>query len=193
MTATYFFFSEPKIRSHRAIQICGIVTGIFSVLMVIIGTVTFPFPPDPIRAPQFFVFFPATLQDGFGYNLSWLLGLHGLGTLLLFFTLLLITFFVAVLPAGQIAVNARTLKSTAFAIAIAAGLIVGGFLSAPEPNAREYYARGLIYAFLGKYEQAALDMKNALLLTPDAGLEQRIQRTIAQLNQLIQKSRVAPK
>jgi hypothetical protein len=158
--------------------------------MVLISSVTFPYPPDPIKDPHFFVFFPLVLRDGFGYNLGWLLGFHGLGTLLLFFTLLVLTCIVTVVPAGELVLTARKLRLDAMAAACACLLLVMGFLSSPAPDAREYYARGLVYAFLGKYEQASADMNTALLKNSDSELQQRINRAISQLDRLIQQSRL---
>jgi hypothetical protein len=186
MTAAYFFFTEPKIRKNSLLTLAGIVTGVVSILMVIIGTVTFPYPPDPIKDPHFFVFFPMVNHEGFGYNIGRLLGFTGLGTLLMFFTLLVITYLVAVAPAGPlIPPSSRTMKRWAAAAVAACVLITAAFLTSPERDAREYYARGLVYAFVGNYRQASIDMKTALVVNPDKDLEKRIQRTIVQLDRLI--------
>ena len=189
VTAAYFFFTEPKIRANPWLKLAGIITGILSVLMVVIGTATFPYPPDPIKDPHFFVFFPLVPHDGFGYNIGRLFGFTGLGTLLLFFTLLCLTYLTAVAPAGRfIGPSAHAVKQWATAAVVACVLIVAGFWTSPARDAREYYARGLVYAFVGNYRQASVDMNTALIVNPDKDLEQRIHRTIFQLDRLIQQN-----
>jgi hypothetical protein len=187
VTAVFFFFTDARIRSNPALGIAIIATGVISILFVIAGTITFPYPPDVFSDPTFFVFFPLMLNGGQSISIGSLLGLSHFGAVLLFFTLLLTTFLIAVVPSGSLQVSTSLRRDCiASAALVAVFLVVCSWIS-PAPDSRQYYGRGLIYAFCGKYERAAIDMDAALSMNADKELEQRIRHAAFQIRGILQR------
>jgi len=189
-TAAFFFFTLPRIRSNLWFRIAGISTGAFSIVFVIVGTITFPYPPDLFPDPFLFVFFPMIRNGALSLSVGGLLGLSSAGVLILFSTLLLITFFVAVVPNGELHLPGQ-LKKEILASAMALGIfLLVSAKASPAPLSSQYYGRGLIYGFCGKYEEAVIDLNTALIGNGDKGLESRIRHAMVQLNTILQKQQV---
>jgi hypothetical protein len=172
-TAAFFFADEYLEKSlfRRAIFAA---TGIWSVLCVTLGTITFPFPPDNLRDPIFFLHFPLLLNGATGKTLP--------GNPWFFFTLLLCTLLVLTYRQETFG-KSITVAGTAVALAILLFLL--GFLSRPAPSAMEYYARGSVYLYLGKYHNSYSEMQLALTANPDLNARVMIQKRISDLSRLL--------
>jgi len=189
MTAAFFFFTDASVRSNPVLRIAAIASGVVSVLFVLAGTITFPYPPDVFPDPTFFVFFPLFLNAGQSIRLGSLLGLPHFGAVLLFLTLVIVTLLTAVTPSGPLRLSAR-FKRDAFASGalVALFLLCCAFLS-PTPDSKQYYGRGLVYAFCGRYEQASLDMDTALTMNTDKEMGQRIHHAVFQIQGILKQHR----
>ena len=182
ITAAYFFFTDESIRANPVLRIILITSGIVSILLITSGSITFPYPPDPIRDPNFFMAFPLIAHGGYGRNFGTWIGLQTIGPALLFYLLLLVIWIVASFP-----------KKTTI-LAVPSGLLaiiflITVFATSPQPDAREYYARGLVYYFLKKYDFCAADLEEALKHNPDPDLKGRIDRALVPLRQAIEQGR----
>lgn len=187
-TGVFYFFTDPRVRSHRHWSITGLTAALLSVLLVTAGTITFPYPPDSVRDPLFFLCFPLMIHNGYGFNIGEIIGLQNLGPALLFFTILAITYLVVVVPKKRIELpDGRVLRQRAAAVAMAVVFVAIGFLTTPAPDAREYYARGLVYAFLTRYNDAERDMNHALAENPVPDLGSRIRHALSQVQRLREK------
>jgi hypothetical protein len=188
ITATYFFFSAEAIRENSLLRILLIATGLLSILLITSGSITFPYPPDPIRDPNFFVAFPLMLRGGYGLNLGTWLGLQNIGPGLLFYFLLLTIWMIALIPKETLAFPAgKTVSLWVISCVIAIAFLVGGHYTSPLPDAREYYGRGLVDYFLGKYELCEADLQEALKRNPDFELKGRIERGLVPLRKVLQQ------
>jgi hypothetical protein len=178
-TAAYFALTDERINSRNLLRIAIAVAALISIVLITVGSITFPYPPDAFRDPSFFVSFPLLWNGGFGQNFGDWLGLQNSGPALLFFTILIITYLAAKIPSGTFALpNRGALKNWKFILPITILALIAGSLSSPAPNAKEFYGRGLVYTFLAKYGLALEDMKEALLTNPDEQMKARIERAI---------------
>jgi hypothetical protein len=190
VTATYYFFTEPKIRQYAASRVLLIVSGVISILLITAGTITFPYPPDPLRDPNFFVAFPLMFHGGYGRNLGTWIGLHHLGPALLFYILLLSIFLVAMLPPGSIqAPGGKAIRRWLVCFLLVIAFTFAGFVTSPVPDAKEYYARGLVYYFLAKYDLSATDLEQALKTNPGPELKARTERALIQLQTILKREK----
>ncbi len=187
-TGVFYFFTDQRIRAYRIWSITGLAAALLSILLITAGTITFPYPPDSVRDPLFFLCFPLMTHNGYGINIGRILGLQGFGPALLFFTILVMTYLVWVIPKkGNELPDTRVVRQRIAAVAIAMILVVCGFLTSPAPDAREYYARGLVYTFLARYNEAENDMNLALAQNPAPDLGSRIRNALSQVQRLREK------
>jgi len=185
-TAAYFFFTEKRARENRLLSVVGIASGAISIVLITAGSITFPYPPDPLRDPSFFVSFPLLVHGGYGWNVGSWIGLSNLGPALLFYTLLFVTYLVAIVRSGTQEIPGHSsVKRWLICATIVIVLLIAGFWTSPAGDAREYYARGLIYTFLAKYEPAAIDMREALQKKSDPQMRGRIERALVQLENVL--------
>jgi len=187
MTAAFFFFTDPRFRSNTLLRIAAIASGVVSVLFVVAGTITFPYPPDVFPDPTFFAFFPMMLNGGQSISVGSLLGLPHFGAVLVFLTLLSITLLIAVIPAGALQISARFKKDAVVSAALIALFLIGCASLSPSPDSKQYYGRGLMYAFCGKYKQASIDMDTALAMNTDKELGQRIRNAVYQIQGILKR------
>jgi hypothetical protein len=172
-TAAFFFADEYMEKSPFRRTIFA-ATGIWSALCVTIGTITFPFPPDNLRDPIFFLHFPLLMNGATGKSLA--------GNPWLFFTLLVCTLVVLTYrqqPPG------KSYAVAASAVGLAILLFVLGFLSRPAPSAMEYYARGSVYLYLGQYKHSYSEMQLALTANPDLNARAMIQKRMADISRIL--------
>jgi hypothetical protein len=53
------------------------------------------------------------------------------------------------------------------------------------PSAMEYYARGSVYLYLGKYDNSYSEMQMALAANPDLNARAMIQKRISDLSRIM--------
>ena len=187
MTAVFFFFTDTRFRSNALLRIAAIATGVVSVLFVLAGTITFPYPPDVFPDPTFFLFFPLLLNGGQSISLGSFLGLPHFGAVLFFLTLVIVTLLIAVTPSGILRVSAQFKRDAFVSGALVALFLFVCALLSPSPDSKQYYGRGLVYAFCGRYEQAAVDMDTALKMNTDEQLGQRIRHAVFQIQGILKQ------
>jgi hypothetical protein len=185
-TSAYYAFTGEWFQSKNFLRFGACVAGIFSVILIVAGSITFPYPPDPLLDPSFFVSLPLIRNGGYGSNVGSLLGFTHSGPAFLFLTLLVITYLVAKVPSGNFELpGKRPFLRIAAAIGCAILLLITGVITSPTPTAKEFYARGLVYTFVGKYDLAMQDMQATLQMNPDDPMKVRAERAINALNNAI--------
>ena len=176
-TAAFYFGDELMQKSflHRTAVVGA---GIWSVLCVTIGTITFPFPPDNLLDPVFFLNFPLLFSGATGENLA--------GNPWFFFVLLLCTLLVMTVPERIKHNPSQALRAMA-PFGFASMMFLLAFVSRPAPSPMEYYARGSVYLYLGRYEHSLFEMQLALDAGPDSNTRALIQRRISDISRVMNR------
>jgi hypothetical protein len=173
-----FYYADEFLQAGSFRRVVFTAIGIWSVLCVIAGTITFPFPPDFVRDPIFFLDFPLLFNNATGKSLT--------GNPWLFFPLLLSTLLVLIFPARpEKAWSPGIFRKALAASVVALLLFLVGFFSRPAPTAMEYYARGSVYLYLGKYDHSFEEMKLALNANPDSNARGLIERRMSDLSRFV--------
>ena len=181
ITAIVFFFKQERISKIQLVQESFALMSLWSVLVIVIGTVTFPFPPVEIDDPFFKLNLPLLLNGAFGKNLGSLL--PSFGTVILFLTILLMIFLILTDASDSQSPNARSIVRWSVRLMIIAVLFLGGYWRAQNLTAFDYFARGSVYFYLGKYENSLMELQTGLTHNPDAHELRLIQLRIRQVSQ----------
>jgi hypothetical protein len=144
-----------------------------SVLIVTIGTCTFPFPPEQIENPLFILHLPLVMKGAFSQNMAAFL--PSCVPLLAFYFLLLVTAIV-------IMRNATPLLQVFSGTLIALAILLVGSLASAAPSGFDYFARGSVLYYLGNYEESEQDLRRALAQKPDDHLMLMIQSRLYQIH-----------
>ncbi len=176
LSTAAFFYADEFLQKGFLHRTLFAAISVWSVLCVTIATITFPFPPDNLQDPIFFLNFPLLFHGATGKNLG--------GNPWFFFTLLVCTWVIMTFPAREIVSPHKLVKGLA-SVGFAALLFMVAFLTRPEPSAMEYYARGSVYLYLGHYRQANSEMENALDANPDSNSRALIQRRLSDLSRFL--------
>ena len=176
-TAAFYFADSFLQKGSWNRSIVG-AAGLWSVLCVTVATITFPFPPDMLKDPLFFLHFSLLFNNATGnavLNNPWF-----------FFPLLLCTWILLVFDSAK-----RTIPfvPVLLALGLASLLFVVAFFSAPDRVAMDYYARGSVYLYLGKYDLAYSEMQLALSAKPDEKTLAMIRKRMNDLGHLKRNER----
>ena len=99
----------------------------------------------------------------------------------MFVPLLAGTWIVMTFRSGERAWIGRKVVNALGPLGVAGLIFVAGLLGRPDPTAMDYYARGSVYLYLGRYEQAYSEMQFALAANPDPNTRALIQKGISDL------------
>lgn len=176
VTPVLFFFSEEKIRASAGMRFTGLLVGALSILMIVIGTITFPYPPPEMRFPFFHLHLTLLAHGVFGMSLGNLVHISSYGTVAVFFVLLLVTglFMFPTHPPLR-------LPALAFTVAIGC-LLVTGLLAGP-PGVQDRFAVARTYFLMGRNDDARRELQEALTLQPDEKMKQILIRSLERLDQ----------
>ncbi len=180
-TAILFFFKQESVRSNRWICSGFALAGLWSVLVIVIGTVTFPFPPIEVDDPFFKLNLPLLFSGAFGKNLGSFL--PSFGTIILFFTILLIIFLILTEGSDFRLPDMKSLAGWTLPFALIAILFLAGYRNAQTMSAFDYFARGSIFYYLGKYERSLIDLQTGLTRSPNGNESRLIQFRMLQVSQ----------
>ncbi len=177
-TAAFYFGDELMQKSflHRTAIVAA---GIWSVLCVTIGTITFPFPPDNLQDPVFFLNFPLMLNGATGKNLA--------GNPWFFFVLLACALMVMTIRDRTKQIDFSQFLHALAPVGLASLLFLVAFFSRPAPSAMEYYARGSVYLYIGMFEQTLVEMQSALAAGPDSNTRALIEKRITDLHRVLNR------
>ncbi len=177
LSTAAFYFGDDFLRKDLLSRSAFVAVAIWSVLCATIGTITFPFPPDNLTDPVFFLNIPLLLNGATGLNLF--------GNPWFFFTLPACTFLVMTFIPGKKLSPAKLIAPGFSFLAFTALLFTVAFLSRPAPTAMEYYARGSVYLYLGRYDRSLSEMYLALDARPDDKSKLLIQERINHLARMV--------
>ena len=178
--STAAFFYADQFLEHRVRRLLFYIAAIWSVVCITIGTITFPFPPDNLKDIVFFLNIPLLLHNATGGNLA--------GNPWGFYVLLLISLLLVIIkttPNDRI--SGKRLGTVAVAAIFTILLLVVGHLTRPAPAAMEYYARGSVYLYLGRYPEAFQEMQLALSANPDPRSRAFIERRMLDLKRFVKR------
>ena len=175
LSTAAFYYADEFLQRRPIYRILFLSAAIWSVVCVTLGTITFPYPPDNLTDTVFFLNFPLLAQNATGK--TWL------GNAWFFFPLLVLTLLILV----RDQVKTGRVSTVVAGSALAVFLLFVGFFSAPEPSAMEYYARGSVYLYLGRYTESFREMQRALAANPDVRSRALIERRKTDLTRFVKQ------
>jgi Dolichyl-phosphate-mannose-protein mannosyltransferase len=191
MTGVFCALSDSRFRSGSKLYFLGIILSLLSVLIVTVGTITFPFPAPEMTDPLFTLSLPLFLHGDFSLNLASLFGLSSLGAAILFFIILVVTLLIILKGKKSLKFQTKDMLLWAGAVVIVIGcFLMGSFLA--KPTAFDYYARASVCVYLGDYSNALNNLKEALKGNPESNLKRLISLRYQQILELSSPVRTVP-
>lgn len=177
MTAVFVAMSHPWF-SGGVGRFLMLLLSLVSIMMVTVGTITFPFPSSEMRDPFFLLSLPLFLHGAYSQNLGTLLfHLASVGPAILFCFLIFAAYIAMIAKQEQIkSPTLQQWKAPILAFVLALIVLFSGYRLAPEPTAFELYARASAYYFLGEYYLCADELRAALQQNPDPHIKELIRQ-----------------
>ena len=166
-----FYFADEFLQKSFLNRMMFTSVAIWSVICVTVSTITFPFPPDQLTDPIFFLNMSLLMHNTTGQNLC--------GNVWFFFVLIILTFLIMTFSVGDKQLRISKILRGLAAISFSILLFSLAFLSAPKPSAMDYYVRGWVYVYIGNYAHSLEEMKLALAASSDANTRTIIQKRIS--------------
>lgn len=173
MTGVFIALSDKSFRSGDTLSFLVFVLGLLSIIIITVGTITFPYPAPEMNDPLFTLSFPLFFRGNFSLNILSFFMHRSLGPAILYYTILLVTFLVLLGAKASMRIDAKHfLRWTGILGIVVSYLLLGFILS--KVTSFDYYARASVCVYLGDYYNALNDLSEALKRNPDNNLRRLI-------------------
>jgi hypothetical protein len=173
ITAVFVSLVQKPFRTGRLLHSLVCLLGLLSVLIITIGTITFPYPAPEMNDPFFILSLPLFFRGDFSRNIVSSFGLVSFGTALLFYTFLAITLLVMLDITEKVQLNTKSILFWLGVSLATIGYLTFGYSTA-KPTPFDFYARASASVYLGDYYHAGIDLTEALNRNPDDHLKRLI-------------------